>query len=174
MNTYAGFWIRVGAFALDYFIILFYLAAIALIVSLLNSQSNAVSWLFAERVRAQGSGFLLVTLPVTLYFALSESSTQRATWGKKKMGLQVTDDNGGQIYFGRSLFRTVLKFIPWALAHTLIWNIYFSPDAISPWINYGFVLVYVLIGLNIVSLMFTKKHQTIYDLLAKTYVIKQS
>ncbi len=41
-------------------------------------------------------------------------------------------------------------------------------------ITYGFALVYLLVGLNIASLIMTKKHQTIYDLLAKTYVVKQT
>ena len=72
-----------------------------------------------------------------------------------------------------SLARTALKFIPWKLSHTLIWNIYFSPESNSNLVNYGFVLVYVLIGLNLASLILTKKHQTIYDLIAKTYVVKQ-
>jgi len=40
-------------------------------------------------------------------------------------------------------------------------------------INYGFILVYVLIGLNIASLVVTKTHQTLYDFLAKTYVTKK-
>jgi len=173
MKTYAGFWRRAGAFALDYVIILFYLAAIALLSLLVNSLFSINQWLFADRVRAQLAGFLLVTLPISLYFALGESSARQATWGKKKLGLKVTDHNGGRISFWRSLARTALKFIPWELSHTLIWEIYFSPQANSVWLNYGFVLVYVIIGLNLASLMMTRKHQTMYDFLAKTYVIKQ-
>jgi uncharacterized RDD family membrane protein YckC len=69
--------------------------------------------------------------------------------------------------------RTALKFIPWELSHTLIWTISFSPRSSSNLVSYGFVLVYVLIGLNLTSLIITKKHQTIYDFLAKTYVVKQ-
>jgi len=84
----------------------------------------------------------------------------------------VTAPNGGRISFWRSLARTFLKFIPWELSHTLIWRINFSPQTNSALINYSFILVYMLIGLNIVSLLMTKKHQTVYDLLAKTYVTK--
>jgi uncharacterized RDD family membrane protein YckC len=171
MNTFAGFWKRAGAFTFDYMIILFYLVVITLVGLLTNSLSGANQWLFADRVRAQMTGFLLITLPVTLYFALSEASVRQATWGKKKAGLQVTDYSGGRIRFGRSLLRTALKFIPWELSHTLIWDIYFMPNAVSTWINYGFILVYVLIGLNLASLIFTGKHQTIYDFLARTHVV---
>ena len=41
-------------------------------------------------------------------------------------------------------------------------------------INYGFALVYLLIGLNILSLVTTKTKQTLYDLLTNTYVIISS
>ena len=173
MNTYADFWQRVRAFVLDYVIILIYLAAITLVVWLLNLFSID-EWLFAERIRAQIVAFLLVTLPVTLYFAIRESSTQQATWGKQRVGLKVTDYNGERIGFWRSFARTLLKFIPWELSHTFIWNLSFSPQEDSVLITFGFGLVYLLAGLNIASLILAKKHQTIYDLLAKTYVVKQT
>jgi uncharacterized RDD family membrane protein YckC len=173
MKSYGGFWQRAKAFALDYILILLYLAAITLLGLLINSFSSVVQWLFAERIRAQLTGFLLLTLPISLYFALGGSSPRQATWGKRKVGLKVTGYNEERISVGRSLARTALKFIPWELSHTLIWNISFSPQSSSNLVNYGFVLVYVLIGLNLVSLFITKKHQTVYDLLAKTYVVKQ-
>lgn len=169
MNMYVGFWKRTGAFALDYVLILFYLAALTLIGLLLNS-IGSTQWLFAERVRAQFAGFMLITLPVILYFALSEASSRRATWGKRKLVLQVTDYSVERIGIWRSLARTVLKFIPGELSHTLIWEITFSAGNSPAWVNYGFIAVYALIGLNLASLIFTKKHQTIYDSIAKTYV----
>lgn len=171
MKTYAGFWKRAGAFALDYILILGYLAGVALLSLLVNTFFGTSQWLFADRVRAQFVAFLIVTLPVTLYFAISESSPSQATWGKRRLKLKVTDQNGRQISAWRSLARTVLKFIPWELSHTLIWQIYFSPQIESAWINYGFVLVYLLIGLNVACLLLTKTHQTLYDLLTSTYVI---
>jgi len=171
-KTYAGFWQRVKAFALDYIIILFYLAALTSLFLLINSLSGITDWLFSDRIRAQSTGFFLITLPGSLYFALSESSNQQATWGKKRVGLMVIDSNGARINFWRSLARTFLKFIPWELSHILIWQINFSPQSGSTLINYGFILVYVLIGINMASLLVTKNHQTLYDLLTKTYITK--
>ncbi len=171
MKTYAGFWKRAGAFALDYLVILGYLLGIALLALLANAIFGANEWLFGDRIRAQFVAFLIVTLPVTLYFAISESSASQATWGKRRLKLKVADRNGNQIGVWRSLARTLLKFIPWELSHTLIWQIYFSTQIESIWINYGFTLVYLLIGLNIASLLLTKSHQTLYDLLTNTYVI---
>jgi uncharacterized RDD family membrane protein YckC len=169
-RTYAGFWKRAAAFALDYVIIVIYLALLTLIGLLLNSWFRINQSLFSDRVNAQLTGFLLVTLPVTLYFAVGESSGRQATWGKAKLGLLVTDDRGERISFWRALARTALKFVPWELSHTIIWTIVFSNPEGSVWVNFGFILVYGLISLNLASLVFTRKHQTIYDLLAKTFV----
>lgn len=168
---YAGFWRRAGAFALDYIIILGYLLGITLLFALANALFGQSQWLFADRIRAQFVAFLLVTLPVTLYFAVFESSPRQATWGKHRLNLKVADHDGKQVSFWRALGRTILKLIPWELSHTLIWEIYFSPQTNSVWINYGFVLVYLWIGLNILTLVGTKTHQTLYDLLTKTYVL---
>jgi uncharacterized RDD family membrane protein YckC len=174
VNTYAGLWKRAAAFALDYLIILGYLLGVAALSLLANTLFGANPWLFMDRVRAQLVAFLLVTLPVTLYFALSESSPRQATWGKGRLKLKVADRAGNRISFGRSLGRTLLKFVPWELSHTLIWQIYFSPPTESVSINYGFALVYLLIGLNILSLVTMKTKQTLYDLLTNTYVIISS
>lgn len=173
-KMYAGVWRRAAAFALDYILILFYLAVLTLIGFILNSTFGTMQWVFSDRVRAQLAGFLLVTLPVTLYFSVGESSARKATWGKAKLRVQVTDLGGKRIRIWRALARTGLKFIPWELSHTLIWTITFSNADVPIWVNYGFVLVYGLVGLNLASLVLTRKHQALYDLLARTYVIKQS
>ena len=96
MKIYAEFWHRAGAFAADYVIILTYLAVITLLSLLINSPLGVnhsvfaiTHWLFANRLRAQLTGFLLITLPVTLYFAISESSVRQATWGKRRLNLIV-------------------------------------------------------------------------------------
>ena len=171
MKSYAGFWQRVAAFALDYLIILGYLIGIVALSLLANQIFNTDSWLFADRIWAQFVAFLLVTLPVTLYFAVSESSVRQSTWGKGRLKLKVANRNGSRISLRRALSRTLLKFVPWELSHTLIWQIYFSQQSEPVWINYGFALVYLLLGLNIFSLIITKTNQTLYDLLTSTYVI---
>jgi uncharacterized RDD family membrane protein YckC len=170
VKTYAGFWKRVGAFALDYIIILGYLLAVVFL-SLLTNLFGANQWLFADRIRAQFVAFLIVTLPITLYFAIFESSARQATWGKQRLKLKVVGRDENRIGFWRSLGRTLLKFVPWEISHTLIWQLYFSPQAKTVWINYCFAFVYLLIGLNLLSLIFTKTKQTLYDLLTHTYVI---
>ena len=173
-KIFAGFWPRMKAFALDYIIISGYLIALTLLFLLLNSITDAFQQLFSQRVQAQVLAFLLVTFPVTLYFSITESSPRQATWGKQRLGLRVTDQEGNRLRFPRALARTLLKFVPWEISHTLIWQVSFSSGANVAVINYGFVLVYVLVGLNIVSLLMTKTHRTLYDFLAGTYVVKNT
>lgn len=172
MKAYAGLWKRIGAFALDYIIILIYLGVVTLLLLLLNSLFGVNQWLFTQRTRTQLVGFLLVTLPVTLYFAFSEASVRQATWGKQRLGLKVTTQNGNRIGLWRSVSRTALKFIPWELAHTIIWQISFTPNQLSSLITAGFAAVYLLIGANIISLILRKDRRTLYDLLAGTCVVK--
>jgi uncharacterized RDD family membrane protein YckC len=173
MKSFAGFWQRVKAFSLDYVILLIYLAVILGLNLLVSALSTSFRSLFSNRILAQMIGFLMVTLPITLYFAINESSPRQATWGKRRLGIRVTDSNGMRISFGRAFLRTLIKFVPWEIAHTLVWQIKFYQH-FSPAITGGLILVYTLVGLNILSLVLTKTHQTLYDLATRTYVIKMS
>lgn len=85
MKSYSGFWQRVGAFTLDYIVILGYWIALALLFLFLKAIFSIKPLQFATWVESQFMGFLFVTLPITLYFALSESSIQQATWGKQRL-----------------------------------------------------------------------------------------
>ena len=50
MKSYAGFWKRAGAFALDYIVILGYLLGLFLLALLANRLFSANQWLFADRI----------------------------------------------------------------------------------------------------------------------------
>jgi uncharacterized RDD family membrane protein YckC len=128
VKTCAGFWKRIGAFALDYIVILGYLLGAVLPSLLATTLFGANQWLFADRFRAQSVAVLLVMLTATLCFAISEASPQQATWRKRWFKLKITGFDGNRISFWKSLGRTLLKFVPWEISHTLIWQIYFSPQ----------------------------------------------
>jgi len=167
---------RVGAFLLDYLIIAAYLVLLVIIsVGLgfgpLRSVFRAI---FADPNRSEFSAFLLLVLPVVLYFALLECSSWQATWGKRKMGLRVIDTHGARLSFPRSLVRSLLKFAPWELAHACLWRIPgwpLAPATPSPVITAGLVLVWVLVAAYLVSMLVSKKHQALYDWIAGTLVI---
>jgi len=170
--SYAGLGARSIAFALDYLIIAGYLILVAALGALGNlAFPEVVRTLFGNRVSGQLIGFLLVTLPVMLYFAVLEWASGNATWGKRKLGLRVTGAPGTRLSLLRSLGRTALKLMPWELSHTLIWQIRFAPAESSMLITAGFILIWLLIGANVVSLVMRTTHQTLYDQLAGTYVV---
>jgi uncharacterized RDD family membrane protein YckC len=174
-DSYAGLWARALAFALDYLIIAAYLILVAAVGALVNRALPGLAQvLFGSRVAGQTTGFLLVTLPVVLYFALFESSAWQASWGKHQRGLRVVDARGGRLSLARALARTALAFVPWELSHTLIWQIRFAPAESPALVAAGFILVWLLVGANIVSLVLRPSHQTLYDQLAGTYVVATS
>jgi len=78
-----------------------------------------------------------------IYFASLESSERGATFGKRLLGMRVTDTNGRRISFGRATvryFSKILSAIPFML---------------------GYVMAF-----------FTKKTQALHDLIADTVVIR--
>jgi uncharacterized RDD family membrane protein YckC len=165
---YAGFRLRVLAFALDYLLIAVYLFCL---LGLVRVFRPPLSW-FRTPSRGELTGFLSVTLPVTLYFAVSEASNRHATWGKRKLHLRVTDAAGAGVSGLRSMLRNVVKFLPWELAHAAIWKMRFAtqPETIMGTILLG--LVWSLVIVNLISLLVSRKHQTLYDWLAGTVVIE--
>lgn len=171
---YAGLWVRILAFALDYLLIALYLLVVVAVGLGVNRFWPTISErLFANPLSGHLVSFVLVTLPVGLYFALSEASSRQATWGKRRMGLQVVRSDGTRLHLSRSLARTALKFVPWELAHTCIWQVRFADSSQAWLINGGFILVWVLGAIYLVSLIVNKRKQTLYDWLAKTYVIHE-
>jgi uncharacterized RDD family membrane protein YckC len=140
--TFANVWQRIRAFLLDYLIIAAYLVLLVIIsVGLgFGPLCSVFRAMFADPNRSEFSAFLMLVLPVILYFALLECSPWQATWGKRKMGLCVVDTHGARLSFPRSLVRSLLKFLPWELTHACLWRIPgwpLAPTAPSPVITAG-------------------------------------
>jgi uncharacterized RDD family membrane protein YckC len=173
-RSYAGLWVRLSAFALDYIIMAGYLLLITALGSLLNVFFPAVVLrVFSNPLTGQLAGFGLLTVPISSYFVLLEASAWQATWGKRRKSLRVIRADGARLSGLRATGRTALKFIPWELAHTCIWQIRFASPAASPLITAGFVLVWILIGSNALSLVISPTHQTLYDWLSGTLVVTE-
>lgn len=81
---------------------------------------------------AQAIGMLTMTLPVTLYFAVCESSAWRASLGKRALVLVVSSDAGMQLSFRSALLRNAVKFVPWECGHTLAQQAAFSGEGGLP------------------------------------------
>jgi uncharacterized RDD family membrane protein YckC len=173
---FATVWQRIKAFFLDYLIIAAYIVFLVIISVGLGSGPlrNAFRAMFADPNISEFSAFLLLVVPVILYFSLLEHSSNLTTWGKRKVGLGVIDRHGARISFLRSLVRAVIKFLPWELTHACLWRIPGWPLASttpSPIIIAGLSMVWILVAAYLVSMFVSKKHQALYDWIAGTYVI---
>lgn len=142
---YAGFWRRAWAGTIDVVLE----AAGALVVTL------AIDFVLARAGRmlgfepwmskvATGMAYIAVlTIGAWLYCAFSESSSYRATLGKRIMGLQVVTADGGRVSFGQATVRHFMKFLSLFSA-----------------------------GVGFVMAAWTKRHQALHDIPCDCVVIR--
>ncbi|MBI5934827.1 MAG: RDD family protein [Chloroflexi bacterium] len=174
---YAGFAKRLTAFAFDYLIICGYIAlliaATLAVFKIAEFMGLSLGWP-ENPLLADLMAFVTLILPVILYFTLQESSPRQATWGKRKAGIRAVNANGETLTRLQAFVRSLVKFLPWQIAHTSIYHIEglpFAPVEPSPMVITGFVLVYLLVGIYVASALISKKHRTPYDWASGSYVI---
>jgi uncharacterized RDD family membrane protein YckC len=119
-----------------------------------------------------------VILPY-LYFTLQHASSKRATIGKSAMGLIIVTVQGEQLSKLQALIRVVLTavipavgiiILGLALAGMITRQ---SQELMSPLIIAMLVgVVAIYIG-PFITVFFNKQHQTLFDMLCKTCVIKK-
>ena len=165
----ASFLQRMKAFLIDYLFILCYIAFL-LVVSLFLFPPIRQLFLGPQWL-AQLGGFLLLTLPVALYFIISDSTIGGQSFGKSKMGIKVVGINGKSVSVIHMIGRTILKLLPWELSHYLVYRLMNIEDV--PLHDYVIgSLIYMLVFGNILAATFTKKKQSLYDIILQTRVIK--
>lgn len=118
------FGVRLLALLVDYGLILCWMAVLAAAAFLIAALTGGFAdWLAFGPVGAQLLGFLLLVLPVGIYLYHGEASERQATLGKRLLGLRVVSAaDGGRASRARVLVRTVVKLLPWELAHIVVWN----------------------------------------------------
>jgi uncharacterized RDD family membrane protein YckC len=167
---------RLLAFGLDYLVIIGYLIVLAgvSLAMLASGLRTAYSAAWATPWSAEAMGFLMLTLPVVLYFAILESSTAGATLGKRALRLRVRGLDGKRLGPWRSLLRSAVKFLPWELAHFTIWHYVFATTAHAQpprWTTISLAFVYALVAAYLITLVVGESHRTIYDRVAGSSVL---
>ncbi len=168
LATGAG--LRIKAAAIDLSIIVGWLAFSGLVgwglrfLQLLDlgTESAATRDLFA---------FVTVVLPVMVTFALMEASPRRATPGKHRVGLVVADQHGQRLSGGRSLARSVVKFVPWQMAHTAVFHLLAGSTATAYVVLSIAAQFLVLASVGMMAL--DSQHRALHDLIARTRVRRQ-
>jgi uncharacterized RDD family membrane protein YckC len=127
-------WRRLAAGAVDYGIVVAYLAVLTLVGVLLRAAGLLPDHITTPggRILAQLVVIAVLTVPVTLWFAWWEAAPRGATPGKRLLGLRVSRLNGGGLSGSGSMRRSAVKIaVPWEVAHTAVWNslVWPGPDA---------------------------------------------
>ena len=140
-NTQANALRRLFAFACDWLIFALWGSLVfAMVMLATGGDPGRLSgpWL------AEAVGFFVVTLPLTLYFALCESSRWRATIGKRIVGLRAcrrSGEPGEPLSFARALLRNAIKFVPWEFGHMVTQQASFAGDDAFPLWLWGPVVI---------------------------------
>ena len=128
---YADFWQRVGAYFLDVLIIIIPLRLLELMI-------------LGPRWGDNRAAISLITITANwLYAALQESGPYMATFGKRALGLKITDMDGHRITFGQATGR-----------------------------HFGKIISGLLIGIGYFMMLWDDKNQTLHDKIAGTLVLK--
>ena len=112
-----------------------------------------------------------VSLPIWLYFILSERSIHKATIGKRLLGLQVISENESKASTGQLISRTVLKLLSWEIFHlTFMFPVPLLADPTAAF-RPGFIVGFLVLALYVLVMFRTAPGQSIHDLIAKTAVV---
>jgi uncharacterized RDD family membrane protein YckC len=175
-GSYAGIVRRTGAYLIDY--VVMFVAFVVLQSFVLPPLRTWIlgsdEWMKAGGFPLEAYTLLTISFPTWLYFACSEHSTRQATLGKRVFGLIVTDMRGDRIGFGRAMLRTVIKLLPWELAHLTVnlpTSAFFEPE---PQFRSGLLVVFALLVIYPALVVLTRRHQGLHDLIAKTVVLHVS
>ena len=165
---------RIAAAILDYGFVIGYAILLFGLVGLLFGFDQMGKMEFSP-VAGQLIAFLSLTLPVFLYFFIQEKSAKNATIGKRTLGLQVVMIKTSSNHSQGILIRTVLKLLPWEIAH---WGIqwlafYVKKEAAPPiWVWVVLIVPQVVAFFYFASMLYTKGTLSLYDAIAGTKVVR--
>jgi uncharacterized RDD family membrane protein YckC len=165
-------WRRLAAGAVDYGIVVAYLAVLTLAGALLRAAG-----LLPDHITTPGGRILAQLLviagrlfPLTLWFAGGGAPPPAPTPGKRLLGFRVSRLDGGGVSGSGSTLRSAVKIaVPWEVAHTAVWNSLVWPGPDAPvnallfTVANGLLLLYV-------AMLLLGAHRPPYDRLAGTIV----
>jgi len=110
--------------------------------------------------------FATLVAPVAVTSALLEASPRQATPGKRRLGLVVVDVEGRRLNRTRSLARSAVKFVPWQMAHTAVFQLLAGSTAT------GYIVLSILVVASILTMVVDSQHRALHDLIAGTQVVR--
>jgi uncharacterized RDD family membrane protein YckC len=172
-------WRRIAALLLDYLLILAWIlvllcATLTIDFALFGGVPDVFS--VAGIAGSELIGFLCLDLPVGLYLFLMERGARRATLGKRRMRLRVARRDGTDPSTARILVRTIVKLLPWELAHFFVfqaayYSVHLRTDGIPGWILAGLIAANVVPVAWVCLVLFTPRRRGPHDYAAGTVVV---
>lgn len=162
--------LRFFAFVIDWLIIMAY-AGILFSIIMLVSSSFQISFSDVSPQIGQLLGLFTLTIPVILYFIITESGSRHASFGKQIMNLRVYDKELREPSTVSIVVRTLVLFAPWELAHFGVhWIVFYSRHNMYPpvWVLVAVIVPQIIMGIYILILITNKDNQTLYELISKT------
>lgn len=122
---------------------------------------------------------LLAALIAWLYFAVMESSSLQATFGKRLLSIIVTDTKGNKIFFGRATLRYLAKslwliILFFALIVALMSQTISAGKANTAYLAFAGLLILVSLCVALIGYLmafFTPEKQALHDMIARCIVV---
>ena len=154
---------------IDYVVIILY-ALLLFALSALLKDAIDLNLDLGSPWQNQIVSFLLLTLPVFLYFYISEKRNSNSTLGKKALKLKVISDNGNVF------LRNVIKFLPWEVAHIGVHHIvFYNEQQESPiWVWSCLIIPQIVLIVHAFSVFLSKGERSVYDKVAGTRITRVS
>jgi uncharacterized RDD family membrane protein YckC len=170
-KAYGGGLRRLGAYILDCGLLLIGLAVLQAILFVVNPLIPILrSGRQPTPTQLHLWVFVTATIPFLFYFALTLRSSRQATVGMGMLRLKVTDVSGRGIGFGQALLRSAVMLIPLEVNHAVMFHLAPRNAPPPPAFFVGIAAVWALIAVYIATMLLTRRHQSVHDLVAGTVV----
>lgn len=142
-TQYADFWIRLGAYLIDYLLLIAISAVIGFLVGLMATLIDGVDG--AERLLREHTAILQLVGVVTgaVYYGFFVSGPWQATPGKRLCGIRVVREDGGRIDFTTA----VLRYFAYLLSALILFI--------------GFLMIF-----------WTDQRKALHDIICRTRVVR--
>jgi len=111
-----------------------------------------------------------------LYQSLAKRWLWHGTLGDLACGLSVTDRSGRRLGFSRISARYLVRALPWLVAYglnTFVRSSISNADSASTMLGGEIVISFLISALAVVTVPFTKRRQTVYDMIVRTLVVRR-
>lgn len=159
------FYRRLLALVIDWLILIFYSKIAGAILREIFNSSNL--WDEDTGYDLQWLSIVVIYVPFTLYYLISEITMNGQTVGKKIMGLRIVNENGGKASISQFIIRWITRDI-W-----LLFMLGYSLSLDSQ--TEALIMVLAVLGYyitDIILVISSKKGQRIGDILARTILIR--